>query len=263
MAYYAVQMSGARDYVLTLYVDQASQNYGTNTSVVSWSLVASGSWGSYGYDATSYSVNIGGNVYSGTIPSFNPNPSQVIRSASTAIGHDGNGYASIGVSGYWNSNHSNIGAGTASGTFTLSRIPKAPTTNGAPVVSDLMPTSAKFTWPANTNNNGAGIDQYLLRIHTNANVEAAGYKDYPMGGSTYFTSVTGLLPGTQYYAVVYAHNSQDYAPKSATTPFKTLSGAYVRRGSTWKPVEVLVYRSGQWKSAEVLVYRSGAWVAAT
>ncbi|WP_137772204.1 MULTISPECIES: fibronectin type III domain-containing protein [unclassified Microbacterium] len=243
-------------------MDLASQNYGANTSVVSWSLVASGTWGSFGNYATSWSINIGGNTASGSIGSFNPNPNQTIASGQTAIGHDGNGYASIGVSGYWDSRHSNIGAGNPGGTFTLPRIPKAPAQNGAPVASNLMPTSVKLTWPANTNNNGAGIDQYLLRVHTISPADSAGYKDYLVGTALTHT-VTGLKPGTQYYALVYAHNSQGFSPKSAQTAFKTLSGAYVRRGSTWVPVEVLVYRSGQWQSAEVLIYRSGAWVPAT
>lgn len=263
MAAFSYQMTGARDYVLTLYVDQASQNYGNNTSVVSWSLVASGSWGSFGNYATSWSVNISGNVYSGSIGSFNPNPNQVIASGSTTVGHDANGYTTIGVSAYWDSRHVNIGAGNPGGSLTLSRIPKAPVANGAPVASNLMPTSVKLTWPANTNNNGAGIDQYLLRINKTSPADGNGYVDYPLGGSTLSHTVTGLSPGTQYYATVYAHNGQGYSAKSADTPFKTLSGAYVRRGSTWKPVEVLVYRSGQWKSAEVLVYRNGAWVPAT
>lgn len=252
----------------TLQINANVISVSGNSSLVDWSLYL------YCYNGQSFhlsnnigwSVNIAGNVYSGSFSfDFRGTTAKLIAVGSTWIGHDANGYAHIGVSGFKGVDGSsaiddNV---TVSGAFDLPRIPKPPVQNGAPVASNLAPTAVTLTWPANTNNNGASVDQYLLRLHTNPNVETAGYVDYPLGPTTLTRNVTGLLPGTQYYAAVYARNSQGYSPKSAETPFKTLSGAYVRNGSTWKPAEALVYRSGLWKSAEVLVYRSGAWVPAT
>ncbi len=258
--------TGAGAATLQLNIDVGAVS--GNSSRVDWSLYL------YCYNGRSFnlsanvgwSVNIAGNGYSGAFAyDFRGTSAVLIASGSTWVGHDGNGNATISVSGFKGVDGSSDIADnvTVSASVNLPRIPKPPVTNGAPAVSNLAPTSVKLTWPANTNNNGAAIDQYLLRINKKTPVDGPGYVDYPLGASTLSHTVTGLTPGTQYYAAVYAHNGQGYSPKSADTSFKTLSGAYVRRGSTWKPVEVMVYRSGQWKSAEVLVYRNGAWVPAT
>lgn len=260
MASFSVQMSGARDYVLTLYVDLASQNFTTNISVVSWSLVASGSWGSFGSYATSYSVSINGNVYAGSIPSFNPNPNQVIRSGTTSIGHDSNGYASFPASGFWNSAHTNIGQGTASGTVTLSRIPKVPAAPTPLSVDEATPTGFKYRFSGGSNN-GSAILRWESQVATDAaftqNVKSMSD---PSSGTHIYT---GLLPGQVYYARSRGVNSIGNGAWSSSLSIRTLSGAYVRRGNTWKPVEVLVYRSGQWKPAEIFIYKDGAWKAAS
>lgn len=254
----------------TLQINASAGSVSGNSTLVSWSLYL------YCYNGISrnldvnvpWSVNIAGNVYSGNFNfDFRNTTAKLIASGSTWIGHDANGYAQIGVSGWKGSDGaSDVGDNvTVSGVMDLPRIPKPPVTNGAPVVSNLLPTSAKFTWPANTNNNGAGIDQYLLRISKNNPPDVSPYTDYPQGGSTLTYTVTGLTPGTQYYATVYAHNSQGYAPRSATTPFKTLSGAYSWNGSVWQPAEVLVRNTANtaWVTGEVLAYNGTAWVPAT
>jgi len=66
-----------------------------------------------------------------------------------------------------------------------------------------------------------------------------------------------------YYARSRGVNGVGAGPWSSVISIRTLSGAYVRRGNAWKPVEVLVYRNGKWVPAEVYVYRNGAWVSAT
>lgn len=260
MASYSVQMSGARDYVLTLYVDLSSQSQGANTSTVSWSLVASGTWGSFGNYATSYSVNIGGNVYAGSIPSFNPNPSQVIRSGSTTIGHNSAGYATIGVSGWWDSNHSNIGAATTSGTFALPRIPKVPAAPTPVGLDQATPTGFRYRFSGN-DNGGSSIIRWESQVATNTgfNQNLKSMSHATSGTHVY----TGLRPGQVYYARSRGVNGVGAGPWSSVISIRTLSGAYVRRGNAWKPVEVLVYRNGKWVPAEVYVYRNGAWVSAT
>lgn len=260
MPSYSVQMSGARDYTLTLYVDLASQNQGANTSTVSWSLVASGTWGSFGNYATPYSVNIAGNVYSGNLPTFNPNPNQVIRSGSTAIGHNSAGYATIGVSGWWDSNHSNIGAGTAAGTYALPRIPKVPAAP-TPIALDMAtPTGFRYRFSGNENG-GSAIVRWESQVATNTafNQNLKSMSHATSGTHTY----TGLRPGQVYYARSRGVNGVGAGPWSSLLNIRTLSGGYVRRGSGWVPVETLIYRSGKWVPAEAYVYRNGAWVPCT
>lgn len=254
---------------LDFYMTQGGQNYSTNQTTVNWSLYlvhVSGSPGSWNNNASSWSANIGGVGYGGTTTyDFRNNlyGSKLLAAGSTTFTHDANGYLSVYGSGAFSSPSNHIGSGSVGGTLGLDRIPKAPTTNGMPVVSNLQPTSVTLSWPANTNNNGAAIDQYLLRVNKNNPADAAGYVDYPLSPSTLSYTVTGLTPGTQYYAVVYAHNSQGYAPKSSQASFKTLSGAYVRRGTEWRPTEVLVRRNGVWKPGEVFVYKGGTWKPAS
>ncbi|WP_341941724.1 fibronectin type III domain-containing protein [Microbacterium sp. LWH10-1.2] len=239
-----------------------------NSSLVSWSL-----W-LYCYNGQSFHLNntigwstsIAGNGYSGTFNfDFRSTSSKLIASGSTWVGHDANGYAQIYVSGFKGVDGAGAVADNVSvgGYVDLPRIPKPPAVNGSPVASNLTPTSATMTWPANTNNNGAAIDQYLLRINKVAPADTVPYTDYPLGPSTFSHTVTDLIPGTQYYATVYAHNSAGYSGKATDTAFKTLSGAYVRRGSEWRPTEVLVRKGGQWVSGEVYTCKGGVWKPAS
>lgn len=164
MASFTVGMSGARGYSLTLNVNQVSQNISANTSTVSWSLVASGSWGSYGNYATGWSVSIGGQGYSGTIGSFNPNPSQVIASGSTTVGHAADGTLNLYSSGWWDSGHSNIGSGNPTGWLTLSTIPRASTASWAVQGTKNIGS----TYQINTNRASSGFTHTITYKFGNA-----------------------------------------------------------------------------------------------
>lgn len=251
----------------TLQINASVGAVSGNSSRVDWSLYL------YCYNGRSYhlssnigwSVNIGGIPGSGTFNfDFRGSNTKLIASGSVWIGHDSNGYASINVSGFKGADGAGAVADNVSvgGSMSLPRIPKPPVTNGAPVASNLTPTSVTLSWPANTNNNGAGIDQYLLRVSQNSPADQSPYTDYPLSASTFSRTVTGLTPGTQYYAVVYAHNGYGYAPKSAQLAFKTLSGAYVRRGGEWRPTELLVRRDGAWVSGETFAWDGTKWKSA-
>lgn len=243
-----------------------------NSSRVDWGLYL------YCYNGQSFhlnnnigwSVSIGGVPGSGTFNfDFRSTKTKVIATGSVWIGHDANGYATIGVSGFKGVDGASAVADnvTASGTMSLPRIPKPPVQNGAPTVSNLLPTSVTLSWPANTNNNGASIDQYLLRVRNGTPADAAGYVDYPVDAATFAKAVTGLTPGTTYYSVVYAHNAQGYSVKSAETSFRTPSGMYPFNGSEFRPSEVLTRNATNtdWTSGEVLVRNNAntTWNAAS
>lgn len=253
-------------------ISLSSQNYGTNQSVVDWAYGWQFNPPSPTYrEVRNAAVAIDGSLRhsnGGTVignSSGNANKSVTIASGQAVVAHDANGYGSVALSAYAHPFfNNNFGTSSGvSGTYGLPRIPKPPAQNGAPTVSNLLPTTALFSWPGSTNDNGAPITEYLLRIHTNSNVEVAGYVDYPVSAATVSKSVTGLIPGTQYYAAVYARNSQGYGPKSTTTAFKTPSGMYVWNGLTDRPSEVLVWSGTEWKtSTEVLEWDGTVWKTA-
>ena len=262
MAAFSVQMDGSKDYTLTLNVSQSSQDYGDNESVVAWSLVAAGSWGSYGGYSTSYSVTINGTTYAGTIPSFNPNPSQTIRSGTTPVKHNADGTKTISVSGSWDSRHPNIGKGTVNGSLTLSRIPKPPDAPGVPTLSNITPTGMRATWTGSPDSNGASITGQQLQYATDpafANQVAAPI----FGASIRSYDVPGLTPSTDYYYRTRAKNSQGWGPWSAARKARTLSGYYVWNGSAWRPGAAFVWTGTAWAVAEIFVWDGNAWTPTT
>lgn len=153
------------------------------------------------------------------------------------------------------------------GTLYIARIPKPPSQMSAPGISELAPTGAKVTWTPPSDNRGASIDQYLLRINTVTPADSGGYVDYPVDAATVSKVLTGLTPGVQYYAAVYAHNSAGYSAKSTDAPFKTLSGMYVWNGTEWRGSEVKARNSTNTAdvTGEVWVRNAAntAWVLAS
>jgi hypothetical protein len=215
MAYFDVQMNGARDYVLRLHVNVASQNYAANTSVVNWILEARGTWGSFGNYSTSWSVNIGGQTRSGTIGSFNPNPYQTIASGSVTITHNADGNKTIYSSGYWDSRHSNIGAGTTGGNYTLPRIPKPPAAPTPIGIDQVTSSSFRYRFSGNSNN-GAAVDQWQAQLATNSSF-TTGVRTVTSTGTTVFTD---LPAGVTYWVRSRGHNSRGWGAWSSSLSVK-------------------------------------------
>lgn len=271
MAYSEGQLNGAADYRVGIEVWYSGvQDWGLNRSRFDWRVwLQRGSNGfAWGSPPHRWYASIGGVPYSGE---FNLNQSEasvnsrVVGSGSTWHDHDANGYRpGFASDAYIDSNHSNVGdGGSGQAWVDAPRIPKPPAQNGAPTVSNLLPTSVTLSWPANGNNNGAAIDQYLLRINTKSPSDSSGYTDYAVSASTLSRTVTGLTPGQQYYASVYAHNQMGYSPKSADVAFKTPSGFYVWNGASWRPSEVFVWNGTAWRNGEVFVWDGDEWRMAT
>lgn len=154
--------------------------------------------------------------------------------------------------------HTNVQAIGLSG---FARIPKRPAPGGAPVISQVLPTSVMVNWSPSPDNGGAGIDGYLLRYWTNA--EGSGnYIDHSFGpyGER---SVTGLTPGQNYRFVVYAHNGAadngGYSNPSGATVVRTLSGMWAKYQGIWRRIIPFVKVSGVWRAVSVFIKYSGAW----
>lgn len=272
MAYSEGQLNGAADYRVGIEVwYSGAQDWGANTSRFDWRVWFQNptAWGSWSGSTQYWSASIGGVGYSGTfgIPqSERYNKSRIIASGSTWHGHDSNGFrGGFASNAYINTDHSNIGDGGSGDAWVdAPRIPKTPLAPGTPVVSNLKPTEATLSWTGTPDSRGAAIDQYLLRVHKISPANSPGYTDYPNSGTTFSRKITGLTPGTQYYAVVYARNSRGFSPKSGERGFKTLSGAYAWNGSQWRPTEVLARTDANaWAPAEVQTRKTSAWEVAS
>lgn len=222
-------------------------------------------WGSWDSSSTFYwYANFGGNLLGGAwnIPFGNRNdPYTVLWAGQFAIGHDGEGFGpAFNISASIDTNHTSIGDGAASANEGAPpRIPKPPSAARNVRLVRADPTAMTIAWDSPADNRGAGILDYTARIHTRSPTDSAGYSDIVVGAGARSVTFSNLKPGTPYYFLVYARNAMGYAPKSNELNGRTISGAYLRYGNAWVPVEVLVYTSSGWQSAEVLTYTATGW----
>lgn len=115
----------------TLNINEISYDVANNTSTVSFDFTiykSSYSWN--GWNSISYSVNIDGVNYTGTIPNYTAGNRMTIRSGTQTITHNSDGTKSIGFnfSVIDSSGQSyTCGNASANGTMALSNIPRAST----------------------------------------------------------------------------------------------------------------------------------------
>lgn len=221
MATFSVQLDGVRDYVLRLDVTPGTPNQSANTTPVSWALRVDdvANWGSFGSYSTAWSINVGSGS-SGSIASF-PAGDFTIASGTKTIAHNADGTKTLSVSGTWDSKHSNIGKGTASGSITLTRIPKVPATMSAPTLSAATVAGLTVAWSA-PNNMGSGITGYDIQYSTASNF--SGATTLAVTGSS--RALTGLAPATTYYVRMRAKNGVGAGAWSASSSLKTLTALY-------------------------------------
>ncbi len=115
-----------------LKVDENSTNIANNTSSLSFSFVISnygGAWDWYYWgQQISYSININGKVYSGYIPNYDGVSTVTLNSGSLTIEHNSDGKKDINISFSVVDNTGQTytcGNASASGTMTLTTIPRA------------------------------------------------------------------------------------------------------------------------------------------
>ena len=130
---------------------------------------------------------------------------------------DGNGYINIGCSANVNMNNPGwLTTGSASGTYSPTRIGVAPTMNN-PVASNVSVVTATISGTNANNGNGTSTTVYLR------------YKKTAESDSTYTQQqttswdLTGLTPGTSYTFQIYGvNNNGDYSDWVNTQTFTTL-----------------------------------------
>jgi len=132
---------------------------------------------------------------------------------------------------------------------TLSTIPGTP--DAGWYFSDA--TQADFTIGGDTaNNGGSAITSWDTQWSTNSDPSAGTI-------ATGALHVTGLNPGTTYYARIRAVNANGVGPWSDVKAVTTLPGVSVNVGGVWKNAIPYVNVGGVWKPATRYVNVGGVW----
>lgn len=97
-------------------------------------------------------------------------------------------------------------------------------------------------------NGGSAVDGILFRINTTAS--DTGASDTYAPAYVVAGSIGGLIPGTQYYMRLFAHNANGYSVGTAWKAFTTKEGAWVNVGGVWKQAVPYVNVGGVWKIAQ-------------
>ncbi len=136
---------------------------------------------------------------------------------------------------------------------TLSTAASAP---GLGAIADVGPQSATLAWTAPSDNGGEAITGYEVQRATDA-----GFTSNAVTTSTAASpgTLTGLLPGTTYYAQVRALTSVGPGTWSSVKSFKTLSAVRVGTGTDWVPALVRVGDGTTWVLATVKVGDGTTW----
>ena len=137
---------------------------------------------------------------------------------------------------------------SARASFVTLNVPAAPT---APAISEITQTQVR----ADHTNNGTGgsaITNYQY-----------GYSLTNSTPTTTFTQdqhvITGLSPGKTYYFSARVKNAQGFSAWSTRTVAKTIAGARVKVGATWKDAVPYVKVAGVWKLARPYIKQIGVW----
>jgi hypothetical protein len=129
------------------------------------------------------------------------------------------------------------------------KVPDPPTT---PTFSNVASTSLRVHWSPNWDG-GAPILAYEL-----------AYGPDPTFGATTIQASPGvtlenLIPGTTYYFWVRVQSFVGWSDWSGRGSIRTIAGARIKVGSTWKIAVPYVKVGGVWKRAEPWVRSAGSW----
>lgn len=154
---------------------------------------------------------------------------------------------------FWARTHNSEGWSPWSGRASAKtlNVPGAPS---APLLSSVRATSVDVAFSPPGNTGGSTIVAYQI-----------GYGTSTATPPTTIVSanspqvVSGLIPGTVYYFRVRAQSSVGWSAWSSYTSIRTVSGAYVKVGNTWKLAVPYVKVGGVWTMAEMWSRSMGVW----
>lgn len=212
---------------------------------------------------TSNSVHVaftdgtGGATPDGREIAYGPNSAGPTASGNLTISSDGSTDIFAMSSGttyyFWARMHNAAGFSpwSARAQATTHRIPDAPST---PVITGVTQNSLIATWTPNFDG-GSPITGYDVWWGTSPSLPPPNSASTAVPNKT----ITGLLPGTQYY--VYARSFNTYGPSgwSGVASTYTVAGARVKDGGVWKNAVPYVRDGGVWKLAKPLVRVLGVW----
>lgn len=180
------------------------------------------------------------------------------------VSHNSDGTKTITCQvNYSNTGTAMFGAEQGSGaTLTLTTIGSHPGSPGAPVASDILPTSMTLDWTPPTDDGGYPIRNYVLTQYLGDNTtDDLSPVTYTVFGTT--INLTGLRAGQDYTFTVQAYNGPGagtgYSDPSSETTVGTLAGAWMRVDGVWKVAIPFVRYSGTWHMAVPWIRVAGAW----
>lgn len=131
---------------------------------------------------------------------------------------------------------------------TRSDVPTPPTSVQTSLITE---TTARVSWAAPADHLGSALWGYTLRLAQNK-AFAKGLLEYTSDSDVTTQDLTGLLPGTNYYAQVNAISANGPGSRSAIVSFKTL-------GTAPAPQDVWLRLAGAWKGGSMWLRVSGVW----
>lgn len=227
----------ASSYVLRMNAWEASTNASANQSSVSWYLeiIKGTGSGKYAGGPHYWSVNIGGNTYSGSFSSYDFRNYSLLTlaSGSTTINHsaDGTGSAYIGGSFDDGNTYGVLGDATAQGTLGLSTLKVVPGTPSGVTAARVSDTSVNVSWAQSSASNGQPVSSQIYR-----SVNGSSYDKVLDIGATTSASVTSAANQKLSYKVS-SWNSAGFGGTSAasaavyTTPGAPTNATAVKNSS--------------------------------
>lgn len=172
-----------------LYIEWSESSVSTanNTSKVTATVKLYNGYGSYSSgDACPWYVIIDGTKYSGTIYTWSGSP-VTVGSASKVVTHNSNGSKSITISAYFDTAGTSTGAVSASGTATLTSIPRYATSSQS--LASKTETSITMNWSSDST-----IDYIWYSLNNGSSWTAVGSVNASSGQYT----ISGLSAGATY-----------------------------------------------------------------
>ena len=176
----------------TLTVTENSTSISGNTSSISWKLVLSSLGGGYDWQYSStvpvtYKVVINGTSYSGNIMNYDGSSTVTIRSGSSTISHNNDGNKSISFSFSVSSLdvYYLTGSASASGSMTLTTIPRQATITSAPNFNDEENPTINYSNPA-----GYSVSELDVCISLDGSKDDIAYRHTSRAGTSYTFNLT-------------------------------------------------------------------------